>query len=362
MKKNKRVKYTREEKKQFKKRNKFISLVSSIVEGMFLASSIYFILNLLKLSGIETVIRYTVIVLLILVMLMIIGKNFKLKTQPKKYKFIIFIIFLILIGGGELYISRIISRGINVVDNLNKNKNQIEYSSYLIALKDSDYKKSNITSAKVGIISDTEDIEGYVLAQEIIKKDKINSSNLVKFDSYIDMLDDLYDEEIDALFISGSYEGKYSGIEKFENIASDVKVIDKYTKLMKKQVSNKTKTNTKNITEPFTMLLLGVDSTETDISDAVALGDTIMVVTFNPNTLNATLFSIPRDTYVPITCYGGAMSKITHAASGGDDCMIETVENFIDIDIDYYAKINFRGLVNLVDALGGIAVDVPYSF
>ena len=42
--------------------------------------------------------------------------------------------------------------------------------------------------------------------------------------------------------------------------------------------------------------------------------------------------------------------------------MIDTVENFIDIDIDYYAKINFRGLVNLVDALGGIDVDVPYSF
>jgi LCP family protein required for cell wall assembly len=56
------------------------------------------------------------------------------------------------------------------------------------------------------------------------------------------------------------------------------------------------------------------------------------------------------------------MSKITHAASGGDSCMIETVENFIDLDIDYYAKVNFKGLMNLVDALGGIDVDVPYSF
>ena len=76
------------------------------------------------------------------------------------------------------------------------------------------------------------------------------------------------------------------------------------------------------------MLLLGVDSPEENIADAVALGDTIMVLTFNPDTLNATIFSIPRDTYVPITCYGNAMSKITHAASGGDSCMIETVQNF----------------------------------
>ena len=131
---------------------------------------------------------------------------------------------------------------------------------------------------------------------------------------------------------------------------------------MKKQGSSKIKSTGKKVTEPFTILLLGVDSPEENIEDAVALGDTIMVVTFNPNTLNATLFSIPRDTYVPISCYGNAMSKITHTASGGDSCMISTVENFIDLDIDYYAKVNFRGLMNLVDALGGIDVDVPYSF
>ena len=107
------------------------------------------------------------------------------------------------------------------------------------------------------------------------------------------------------------------------------------------------------------MLLLGVDSPEENIQDAVALGDTIMVVTFNPHTLNATLFSIPRDTYVPITCYRNVRSKITHAASGGDKCMINTIQNFFDVNIDYYAKINFKGMVQLVNALGGTDVDVP---
>ena len=87
-----------------------------------------------------------------------------------------------------------------------------------------------------------------------------------------------------------------------------------------------------------------------------------MLVTFNPKTLTATMFSIPRDTFVPITCYRNARSKITHAAAGGDSCMISTVENFTGIDIDYYAKVNFQGLIKLVNALGGIDVEVPYSF
>ena len=131
---------------------------------------------------------------------------------------------------------------------------------------------------------------------------------------------------------------------------------------MKKQVDKTTEVSTKKVTEPFTMLLLGVDSPTEDISKASGLGDSIMLVTFNPKTLTATMFSIPRDTFVPITCYRNAKSKITHAAAGGDSCMISTVENFTGIDVDYYAKINFKGLVKIVDALGGIEVDVPYSF
>ena len=353
-------KYTREEKKEFKRRNKGIGLFSSVVVGMFIVATVYFILNLLKLTGVETLIRYIVIGLLILFMLYVIKKNFSLRKQPKKFKFIIFIVFLIAMGAGELYLSYIIARGLNVVDNLSKDK--INYSSALITLKDSNVSAKTVNQSKVAIISDTDDTEGYVLAQNIIKKRNIPSENLVKYDDYITMLNGLYANEVDAAFVSGGYVAKYKDIDKFKNIKSETKVLDKYSKLMKKQGKSKIKSTGKKVTEPFTMLLLGVDSPEENIEDAVALGDTIMVVTFNPDTLNATLFSIPRDTYVPITCYGNAMSKITHAASGGDSCMINTVQNFIGLDIDYYAKVNFKGLMNLVDALGGIDVDVPYSF
>src|SRR5699024_1849850 len=46
-------------------------------------------------------------------------------------------------------------------------------------------------------------------------------------------------------------------------------------------------------------------------------------------------------------------------AAYGTDCMMDTIENYFDVTIDYYAKINFKGLVSLVDTLGGITVEVP---
>lgn len=132
---------------------------------------------------------------------------------------------------------------------------------------------------------------------------------------------------------------------------------------MKKVVTSKRETSSKgkNIKEPFTILLMGVDSTDEGLTkNTVANGDSLVLITFNPKTLNATMISIPRDSYVPIACWSGKPeNKITHAAAYGTDCMMSTIEEYFDIKIDYYAKINFKGLVKLVDAMGGIDVEVP---
>ncbi len=361
MKKNKNGNYTREEIKMIKKKNKSINLFTGVIVGMFICISGYLIYNILKLNGIEDILRYVFIFMLAIICLLVFRKYLRLRKQPKRIKYVIFILLLILFGSIEFLFSSIIDKGIDTIDKMSKDK--VTYTSVLITLKDGKYTNiKDINKAKIGIISDTDDIEGYVLAQNIIKDNKIKEDQLVDYDEYITMLTDLYEEEVDAIFISGSYNDKYSSIEKFENIKDEVKVLDKYSKRMKKVVDKNTATSNKKVTEPFSILLLGVDSTEEDISKTSGLGDSIMLVTFNPNTLNATIFSIPRDTFVPISCYKNARSKITHAASGGDSCMIKTVENFTSIDIDYYAKVNFRGLINLVNILGGIDVDVPYAF
>ena len=350
-------KYTREEKLENRKKNKVLGIITSVVVGMFLCVTGYFIWNILKLKGIEDVLRYIGIAVLVIVCILAVKHNFSLRSQPKKYKFIVFILALLAIGAGEYFASTFISKIISTFDNMNKNT--VTYTSKLITLKDSETTKKNIGEKKIGIISDEEDIEGYVLAQNIIKKQDISLDNIYDYDEYITMLNDLYDGEIDACFVQGNYVSMYKTRTDFEHIGDETKVLFKYSEEMEKKESKKKKRTT-SVTEPFSILVMGVDSNDDEIDDW-GLGDTVILITFNPKTLNATILSIPRDTYVPIACAGNVYSKITHANPYGSECVKETVENFTGITIDYYAKMNFKGVITLVDALGGIDVDVPYA-
>ena len=171
---------------------------------------------------------------------------------------------------------------------------------------------------------------------------------------------DLYDGEVDSIFVPTDYPTMFASMETYQNITEDTKIILTKEKKMKK-TSSRNSSAGKSVTDPFTILLMGVDSEQEGLSqNIVANGDSLILVTFNPNTLNATMLSIPRDSYVPIACWSGTPeNKITHAAAYGTDCMMDTIENYFDVTIDYYAKINFKGLVSLVDTLGGITVDVP---
>ncbi|MFB1082230.1 LCP family protein [Jeotgalibacillus sp. JSM ZJ347] len=110
--------------------------------------------------------------------------------------------------------------------------------------------------------------------------------------------------------------------------------------------------------EPFSVLLLGVDEREDDGGRS----DTMIVVTVNPETETTKLLSIPRDTYVEIAGRD-TMDKINHAyAFGGVDMTIKTVENYLDIPIDYFIQINMDGFMDIVNAISGISVVNEFAF
>lgn len=356
---------TKKEKKELlkskEKKHKVFNVFVGFLLGMYLTVSGYLIYNLYKLTGIENLIRYIVMGVIILVDLIFIIRYFRMKRKTLLRKYIVFTLVLLIFGGAQFFAAYTINKGLNFISNISTKDTKV-YKTSLIALKNGKLKKvSDITSeTKIGRVSDTEDIENNQLSKYIMKKNKIKDDQIVDYDDPITLLYSLYEnKDIDAAFVSGSYVNIYKTMEKFENIKEEVIELDKYSKKMKVKKSKETTASTKSVTEPFTILLMGVDSTEEDLSNEAGLGDSLMLITFNPKTLNATILSIPRDTFVPITCYRNAKSKITHAASGGDKCMISTIQNFFDVNIDYYAKINFRGLMKLVDALGGIDVDVP---
>lgn len=110
--------------------------------------------------------------------------------------------------------------------------------------------------------------------------------------------------------------------------------------------------------EPLNVLLMGIDERDGDKGRS----DAMMLMTLDPNNDKMQILSIPRDTRTEIAGHG-TEDKINHAyAFGGSDMAVATVENMLDMELDFYVRINMEGLESVVDHLGGITVDNDYEW
>ena len=240
----------------------------------------------------------------------------------------------------------------NGIDNLAESE-YVTYTANLVTLKDTEINSKSI----LGMINSSDDLEGNELAKELIKDKKLTDNKLEYYSSYYEMIYDLLNNRVDGIFLNSNYMTIFGNETGFEELKNTVTYYS-YSKKLKNQDTTIVSSN-KKLTEPFSVLLMGVDSEKEGLNaNASFNGDTLMLITFNPKTLNATMFSIPRDTFVPIACNNNQYAKINSSAVYGTSCVIDTVEQLTDITIDYYVKINFKGVVDLVNALGGIDVEV----
>ena len=106
--------------------------------------------------------------------------------------------------------------------------------------------------------------------------------------------------------------------------------------------------------KPFSILLLGNNG---------GLSDSIIIATVNPKTLNVTMTSLARDSYLPIACYPNqTRDKLNHARARGRQCLIDTIETYMDVEMDFYFETDFYALQKIVDALGGLELESPVAF
>jgi polyisoprenyl-teichoic acid--peptidoglycan teichoic acid transferase len=115
--------------------------------------------------------------------------------------------------------------------------------------------------------------------------------------------------------------------------------------------------------DPVTILLVGIENyQENDVGRA----DVIKLITINPETKEAAMVNIPRDTrtYIPAI---DKKDKINHSYAYGDKderekAVMEATEELLDVPIDYFVSTNFEGFEDIVDELDGITVNVPFDF
>lgn len=325
----------------------FISLVSII--GYILLFK-----NLLLLSGVETLIRIIILVVLGIINILYIFSCLLL-LLTKKNKTVFFLSFIMMLVAAVSFIGALlIDKTFGYLSNMNHDT--IIYTTDLITLNDTEFR--NIPDFKVGIIEDSEAIDN-ILAKDIIKRENLKV-HLVEYENSLELIEALYDKDVDGIFIRDNYTIKYSSMDNYMNIQEETTVKYKVTK----ELANEDKIeSTGSVDKPFTVLLMGVDSTDDELKAETAFnGDTLMILAFNPKTLNATVFSIPRDTFVSIYDKNNKKiteSKINSSAAYGTQAAINTVENFLGIEMDYYVKMDFKAVVDLVDSLGGIDITVP---
>ena len=125
--------------------------------------------------------------------------------------------------------------------------------------------------------------------------------------------------------------------------------------------SSKELAEVSNSVENMSVLFIGVDDSENRNFGDSTRSDALILATFNKKDKSVKLLSIPRDSYVYVP-EKDRNTKINHAyAYGGARTTVETVEELMGFDIDYYVRMNFYAFIDIVDALGGIEVDVPYE-
>ena len=314
--------------------NKVISIILDI---LFLIVIIF----LLVLGIVPN--KYMILISIVLFIVGFFNTFISFKIKNKIIMVIMFIINLILfvIGSVTLYY-------INNTNSFFDNIKEVEENSiyYVIVSSDSKYNKlEDIESKNIGVINNYNNALNRI-------KDRIIINN-IEYSDINNLISDLYDNKIESILLNSNNYDLYS--EEEEDFVNKTKIIETIDiKIVNKIVKEDIK-----IDKPFNILISGIDTRGS--INKVSRSDVNIVMSINPNTNKILLTSIPRDYYVKLHTYQ-AYDKLTHAGIYGIDESRTTIEDLLDTKIDYYIRVNFDTVINLVDFIGGVDVNSDVSF
>lgn len=231
----------------------------------------------------------------------------------------------------------------------------------VIVMKSSNYNSlKDLSGKKIGTTSKLDAKSTEKCLTDIKKSIDFDQED---YPNYNQEMTDLYDGRIDGVILDESSRGIV--YEQFLNISQVTKVVHTTSYKAPREHAIVDSKHPVDVTkDPFTIYFSGNDSFG-DIQET-SRTDSNMLVTVNPKTHRILMTSIPRDYYVPVACaedavdgcLDGQKDKLTHTGLYGVQTTINTIEDFMDVDINYYVRVNFSSLTNIVDAIGGVDVTV----
>lgn len=178
-----------------------------------------------------------------------------------------------------------------------------------------------------------------------------------EYETPADMADALYDDEIQAMILNEGYISLLTEQEDYSDFSSHTKIIYEY--VTEHEITS-IKPSGSITKQPFVIYCSGSDERDSDIN-AKSRSDVNILAVVNPKTRQILLINTPRDYYLPLA-FNGELDKLTHAGMYGVQESMAVLDNLYGTKTSYYGRINFWGLIDIVDALGGIDVYSDYAF
>ncbi len=171
------------------------------------------------------------------------------------------------------------------------------------------------------------------------------------------LINNLYSGSIQAIIINESYRNTFN--ETYEGFNDKTRVLTTFHYTSDVEISNK---DIEVTDQTFTVYIAGNDAYGS--LSQTGKNDVNIIATINPKTKQVLLVNTPRDYYITIFSPDGAsgLDKLTHAGNFGVDYSIKALNTLYDIDIDYYVRVNFTGVVDIIDSLGGVTINSDVDF
>lgn len=315
---------------------------------LLIVPSVIFIYLVLKYKLLP--IKYLLVILLVLAIVCTLLVLSQYKTEKKGLqitgKVFIVLMCLILVFGNYSY-----AKTIDLFSNVSEGTDTDVVS--VVVMKESSFKYIDDLRGKIysTLAADDVHIEKEIKA---ISKENNEEMNIKRFSGILTLTNALYSGEVNCMIINESYRSMIE--EDYPTFSEDTRVIHS-NEYKVEVVSPKEIDVTK---DTFSVYISGID-TYGSISTK-SRSDVNMIVTINPVTKQILLTSIPRDFYIPFNVLNGECDKLTHSGLYGVNETKDNVANYFGISIDYFFRVNFSSVIEIVNAIGGIDVDNPRAF
>jgi len=246
-------------------------------------------------------------------------------------------------------------RVVDVIETFAEEPSTVQFERAYSLVTTADFDVNNQGSyGRIGITNERDEAKQLAVEEFILGQNFIPNPVSTIFDSETDLMDALYDNEVDAVIVNNNFIQTFDKLENFKYSENDTLILDQFT--IETETDPRVELDPR---EPFSILLLGLNSRDDMESGNI---NTLMLLTINLEDLSFTAVSIPRDSHVEIPCLGYAKDKLSHTNLDGPECAVGAIEHMFNMEIPYYVKLNFTGFMEIIDVLGGIEVDVPIAF